>query len=567
MDNVGDGWRLIVSPLGSILRSFWSVSRSTILLVLIVVLGSSLATVFAPYLFSRIVDRMVGDRWPETIAQGFLLYAGLIGLVLTLQNVVKYLAAMEAENLNFVASTRFFEKLVTKSPKFFVENNPAEIQSAQMHGAQALNVVGQLALMVLIPGFVQLALSLAVLGAAIDVRVVLVVLIYGAIFISLTYFSNIWTRPHLENAVSASQRNAQLIGNTITSMETLRYFSSAGWMSDRFRNGAGEVLDNWRRYCLKRILYAGVYGVALALQFAITFAIFLPRYRQGFVSVGDIVLFNSLLLQLNQPFEMVGLAIESLVRSYAQFRPFASMWTAPEEQDKTISGGFDPDKGKIEFKQVGFLYEDGRGITDVSFIADRGKVTLITGETGSGKSTILKLALKTLEPTAGKVCVGEKDLSEINRHDWYRTVGVVPQEIMLLNDTLRSNITLGRARNDTQLYEAAAKAAILDRIKGLPEGFETFVGERGLKLSGGERQRIAIARALYGNPKFLFLDEASSALDDATEAEIMNHVRKIANEVTVIAITHRKDAIQASDMIVDLTFPLIQSHSEGERPG
>ena len=138
---------------------------------------------------------------------------------------------------------------------------------------------------------------------------------------------------------------------------------------------------------------------------------------------------------------------------------------------------------------------------------------------------------------------------------------------MLLNDTLRSNITLGRARNDTQLYEAAAKAAILDRIKGLPEGFETFVGERGLKLSGGERQRIAIARALYGNPKFLFLDEASSALDDATEAEIMNHVRKIANEVTVIAITHRKDAIQASDMIVDLTFPLIQSHSEGERPG
>lgn len=438
-------WGVVMAPLGGIISSFWKVSRDTIVLVAAVVVGSSLASVFAPYLFSRLVDRLTDDRWLDTISAGLLIYAVVIGLSLALQNMVKYLAAMSAEDLNFIAATRFFEHLVKKSPRFFVEHNPAEIQSAQMQGTQALIVVVQLALMVLIPGFVQLALTLVVLSAAIDARVVLVVLIYGAVFISLTYFSNKWTRPHLENAATAGQANAQLVGNAISSMETLRYFGSCGWMSDRYRRGAEEVLHNWRSYCLKRIAYAGVYGLALALQFAIAFTIFLPRYREGTISVGDIVLFNALLLQLNQPFEMVGLAIESLVRSYAQFRPFAQMWASPEESDRTAARGeLEAVGGRLEFKNVDFSYEDGRGIADVSFVARRGAITFITGETGSGKSTVLRLALKTIEPSNGEIRADGVDLCEVNRQDWYASVGVVPQEVMLLNDTLAANIALGR---------------------------------------------------------------------------------------------------------------------------
>ncbi|MEI3855605.1 MULTISPECIES: ABC transporter ATP-binding protein [unclassified Ensifer] len=546
-------WRMVMAPLGGIISSFWKASRDTIVLVAAVVVGSSLASVFAPYLFSRLVDRLTDDRWLETISAGFLIYAVVIGLSIALQSMVKYLAAISAEDLNFIAATRFFERLVNKSPRFFVEHNPAEIQSAQMQGTQALIVVVQLALMVLIPGFAQLALTLAVLGAAIDARVVLVVLGYGAVFISLTYFSNKWTRPHLEKATTAGQANAQLVGNAISSMETLRYFGSCGWMSDRYRRGAEEVLHNWRSYCLKRIAYAGVYGLALAIQFAIAFTIFLPRYREGTVSVGDIVLFNALLLQLNQPFEMVGLAIESLVRSYAQFRPFAQMWASPEESDRTAARGeLAAVSGRLEFKNVGFSYDDGRGIADVSFIAQRGAITFIIGETGSGKSTVLRLALKTVDPSKGQIRVDGVDLFEVSRRDWYASVGVVPQEVMLLNDTLAANIALGRPIDQQRLRVAAAKAAILNRIEEFPDGFSTIVGERGLKLSGGERQRIAIARALYGEPKFLFLDEASSALDEATEAAIMDHIRRVAGEVTVLAITHRKSTIRQTDNVVDL---------------
>ncbi|MGN7752969.1 ATP-binding cassette domain-containing protein [Sinorhizobium sp. 22678] len=182
----------------------------------------------------------------------------------------------------------------------------------------------------------------------------------------------------------------------------------------------------------------------------------------------------------------------------------------------------------------------------------RGAITFITGETGSGKSTVLRLALKTIEPSKGEIRVDGVDLREVNRQDWYGAVGVVPQEVMLLNDTLAANIALSRPIDVQRLREAAAKAAIIDRIDEFPDGFSTVIGERGLKLSGGERQRIAIARALYGEPRFLFLDEASSALDEATEAAIMNHIRRIAGEVTVLAITHRKSTIHQEDNVVDL---------------
>ncbi|MCY1270531.1 ATM1-type heavy metal exporter [compost metagenome] len=546
-------WRMVATPIGGIFRDLWRVSSAPFILVAIIIIGSSLSSVSGPYLFSRLVDRMTGDGWLEALSTGFLLYAILTGLTFALQSTVSYLAAMSAENLHFIASTSFFDRLLKKPPQFFVEHNPAEIQSAQMHGTQALDLVVQMGLMVLIPGFVQLALTLAILGAVIDSRIVLIVLIYGWIVITLTYFSNIWTRPHLETATNAGQQNAQLIGNAISSIETLRYFGSTNWMSNRFSRGASEVLTNWRRYCLKRIAYAGVYGLALALQFAITFFFFLPRYRAGLVSVGDVVLFNTLLLQLNRPFEMVGLALEGLMRSYVQLKPFARIWVSPEEDDSIPSRGKPLiDGGRLEFRDVNFTYADGRGIAGVNFVAERGSITFIAGESGAGKSTVLKLALKAVEPSSGAIRVDGVDLQKINRWDWYGAVGVVPQEVMLINDTLEANIALGRPIHEKRLREAAARAAILARIEELPDGFSTYVGERGLKLSGGERQRIAIARALYGEPQFLFLDEASSALDDATEAGIMDHIRKLAGEVTVLAITHRKSAICETDNVINI---------------
>nr|WP_246786540.1 ATP-binding cassette domain-containing protein [Bradyrhizobium sp. USDA 3458] len=166
---------------------------------------------------------------------------------------------------------------------------------------------------------------------------------------------------------------------------------------------------------------------------------------------------------------------------------------------------------------------------------------------------MFKLALKSIEPDRGRILVDGTDIASVDRAEWYAAVAVVPQDVTLLNESLADNILLGRPRDEVRLRDASKEAAILPFIEALPEGFETTVGERGLKLSGGERQRVAIARALYGQPEILLLDEASSALDERIEPDIMDHIRTLAGDVTVLAITHRRGVISARDVVVDLT--------------
>jgi ATP-binding cassette, subfamily B, bacterial len=547
------GWRDLAEPVRIILSNYWKASKWTLTFVVLIVILSSTASVAAPYIFSRLFNTLTKEAGFETVATGFALYAALLGISDALNKMVGYLSFMSAENLGFIAGTSFFERLLKKTIRFFIDHNPAEIQNAQTKGQQAFNIVIQLGLIVFIPGVTQIALALIVLGTAVSPELVVIVLIYGTAFIAFTYYTNKRTRSHLDAAVAATQENAKFVGNAVNAMETLRHFGSDRWMSQQFDGKARDIRDSWRRFCLRRIGYASVYGAALAIEFAITFALLLPQYRAGALSVGDIVLFNALLLQLNQPFEMIGHAIDDLVRSYSQFLPFATMWRADEEPESAAHQSFALKYGRIAFEDAGFSYEGGRGVKGVTFTAKRGRITFLTGETGAGKSTIFKLALKSVEPETGRIAVDGIDLRDIARVDWFSMIGVVPQEVMLLNDTLGTNIVLGRAYDEARLHKAAKKAAILDFVEALPDGFETAVGERGLKLSGGERQRIAIARALYAEPQILFLDEASSALDEATEKDIMTHIRMIADQITVLAITHRKTVIMPDDHIVRLS--------------
>lgn len=556
-----DDWRLIAAPVKIILGNYWRSSRGLLALVAVIVFLSAISAVAAPYLFSRLIDAMTADRFAETLALGLVVYALLIGMAAAMQHMVQYLSYMSAENLSFIASTSLFERLLRKHAGFFVEHNPAEIEGARRRGQGALMTLVQLGLVVFIPGATQIVLALLMLGATINLEVVLIVFAYGCGFIALTAIANHRTRRYLDAAIEAGQENAKFVGNAMTAMETLRHFGSHRWMQARFAEKAREERDNWAAFCRRRIGYSSVLGAGLVLQFVVTFLLLLPRYRAGDLSVGDVVLFNTLLLQLNMPFEMIGHALDDVVRARASLLPLARIWAAPEEPDAATPGGFSPREGRLAFEGVSYAHENGRGIEDVSFAAERGRITYLVGETGSGKSTLLRLALKSLSPAAGRIAVDGVDLQAVSQRDWYASVGIVPQEPTLLNETLAVNIVLGRALDRDRLRRAAEKAAILAFIEDLPEGFETLVGERGMKLSGGERQRIAIARALYADPQFLFLDEASSALDEATEAGIMQHIRGLAGEVTILAVTHRKSVIAPSDHVLRLAAGRVESET------
>lgn len=539
----------MVSPVSEILAAYWKSDRWPLLCITAVVVVACTTTVAAPYLFSRLIDRLPLEGVPA-LAWAFVAYAVLLGLSSALQQMVQYLSFMSSENLGFITSTRYFAAILRKTTTFFIDHNPAEIQVAGEKGRSGLKVLVQLALVAFIPGILQIMLSLFTLGALINLQLVLVVVIYGVAAIGLSTIATRRARAYLEAATSAGQENARFVGNAMNAMETLRQFGSHAWMTQRFANRAQLVRDNWRAYVLQRLCYIGLLGCGLAIQFAITFMLLLPRYEAGALSIGDLVLFNILLLQLNTPFEAIARAIDDVARARAMLAPLVRLWGAPEEPRLHGANQFSPVNGRLVFDNVDYRYDNGRGVSGVSFTIERGGITFLMGETGAGKSTIFKLALKSIEPDAGRILVDGADLAGIDRANWHAMVAVVPQDVILLNETLADNILLGRPRDDARLREVAAKAAILSLIDALPRGLDSIVGERGLKLSGGERQRIAIARALYGDPAILLLDEASSALDDATQQEVMMHIRTLAGDVTVIAITHRQAGIAPSDRVI-----------------
>jgi ABC-type multidrug transport system fused ATPase/permease subunit len=313
----------VLAPISEILRAYWRSDRWTLLLVAVVVFLSSVASVAAPFLFSRLIDRLPQDGAASALAWGFVIYAVLLGVASALQHMVQHLSFMSAENLGFITGTRFFERLLKKTAAFFVEHNPAEIQNAASRGRSSLTTLVQLGLIVFIPGATQIVLTLVTLGALINLKVAAIVVIYGIAAVALTLVSARRARIFLDKAIEAGQENARFVGNAMNAMETLRHFGSHDWMTRRFTAKAGEVRDNWRAYVLQRVGYIAFLGLGLALQFAVTFWLLLPGYEAGALSIGDIVLFNTLLLQLNMPFEMIAHAIDDVVRSRRALAPLA----------------------------------------------------------------------------------------------------------------------------------------------------------------------------------------------------------------------------------------------------
>lgn len=543
----------------SLMQAFWRDARSALAVVVGASLTASIAAILSPVLFSRAVDVLTAKGNSDEAFKLIVLFALVFGVSIALGQTARHLIFMCSERLSFIADCAFFSRLLAKTPAFFLEHNQSEIGSARSEGGEALATVLQFGIGGLFPGLLQISVSVVLMGGMLSWEIAAIVLAYGIVVIVLDYLRMTRVNPFLDAAIEKSQESSRLVGNAVTIIETLRHTRGQKWMAHRFTASAGEAFANWRRYSLMSSLFSAASGTAIAFQLIVTFFLLIPRYEAGLISLGDLVLFNTLLLQLNEPFNLVGEAIKETADAVGRFRPFAAMWNAPEDVEPHDLTPFSPSSGTIAFENVSFHYSNGRGVDDLSFVVRPSTPAFLTGETGSGKSTVLKMLLKDAQPDRGGILIDGVDLAKINRDDWFSQIGVVPQDVALLNDSLAVNIVLGRPFDEQRLRHAAARAAILERIEAMPDGFATIVGERGMKLSGGERQRIAIARALYGEPRILILDEASSALDANTEAEIMDGLRSIAGSLTILSVTHRSSIIRPGDQVFQLAGQAEQS--------
>jgi ATP-binding cassette subfamily B protein len=293
----------------------------------------------------------------------------------------------------------------------------------------------------------------------------------------------------------------------------------------------------------------------MAVGLTITMLLAGGGIADGSMSIGDLVMVNTYLIQLYQPLNILGFAYREIKQGLTDMEQMFALLDVPAEvRDAPNAAPLALGAGEIRFEDVRFGYRPDREILKgISFTVPPGRMLAIVGPTGAGKSTISRLLFRFYDVTGGRVLVDGQDVRGLTQHSLRAAIGVVPQDTVLFNDTIRYNIAYGRpGASDAEIENAAKLAQVHDFVSRLPDGYATRVGERGLKLSGGEKQRVAIARTILKDPRLLILDEATSALDTRTEQEIQAALRDVARNRTTLVIAHRLSTVVEADEIIVL---------------
>jgi ATP-binding cassette subfamily B protein len=364
-----------------------------------------------------------------------------------------------------------------------------------------------------------------------------------------------------------SKANTRAI-DSLLNYETVKYFGNEDFEARRY----DENLRKYESAAVKNEASLGVLNIGQSFIIALAVTLLMLLVAQGVAAktftLGDLVLVNGLLIQLYIPLNFLGMVYREIKQALIDLdRMFRLLGENREVQDKPGAPDVPAGPANVEFRHVDFHYERARQILfDVSFAIPAGHRVAVVGHSGSGKSTLARLLYRFYDVSAGSIAINGADIRDVRQASLRGSIGIVPQDTVLFNDTILYNIRYGRPEaSDDEVYEAARAAHIHDFIVSLPAGYQSMVGERGLKLSGGEKQRVAIARALLKNPRILIFDEATSALDSRAEKAIQQELERIAEGRTTLVIAHRLSTVMDADQILVLHHGRIAergSHSE-----
>ena len=539
--------------------------RFEVALALAVLLLAKLVTVSVPILFKQATDWLAAhgatplEIGADDLGIGatalILAYGAARVLMMVLNQVRDVLFAKVGQHAVRALNNRTFQHLHRLSLRFHLERRIGGLSRVIERGTRGIDLILRMGVLSLVPTALELVLVCALLVYYFNWIYVVVVLATVALYMWFTFAASerrITIRREMNE--SDTDANTKAI-DSLLNFETVKYFGNEGLEARRFDGS----MARYEKAAVKTYYSLGVLNSGQSLIFTAGMTLVMWLAARGVVAgvhtVGDFVMINAIMIQLYMPLNFMGMVYREIKQGLVDLETmFALLEESPEVQDKPGAKPLVVERGTIRFENVTFAYDRERPILrDVSFVVPAGKMVAIVGPSGAGKSTISRILFRFYDIQSGRVTIDGQDIRDVTQASLRAAIGVVPQDTVLFNDTIFYNIRYGRAdASEKEIHEAARLAQIGDFIRTLPLGFDTMVGERGLKLSGGEKQRVAIARTILKGPPILMLDEATSALDSHTEREIQDALDRVAEDRTTLVIAHRLSTIVHADNIVVL---------------
>ncbi len=524
-------------------------------LALLCLIAAKLATVAMPFVLKDLVD---GLNQPSlqllAVPVSLIVMYGLLRLSTTLLGEIRdtlfgYVTERAVQNL----SLKVFDHLHSLDLSFHLDRQTGGLSRDIERGTSGIAFFMRFMVFNIVPTLLEFIFVLVVLLSQYGVNFATVIFSAVFLYISFSVKATNWRTRYVKLMNKADSTTNSRAIDSLLNYETVKYFNNEKFESDRY----DKDLTEWRlaRQQNRLSLFALNTGQAVIIACAMTAMVWLAAEKvlSQQITLGDFVLLNTFAIQIFLPLNFLGFVYREIKGSLANIEQLFGLLKTPAKiVDAANAKPLNVKDVSIAFNHLSFAYKPSRPILqDISFTVSSGEKVAIVGESGSGKSTLIKLLLRFYEPDHGSICIDGQDISAVTQDSLRRTLAIVPQETVLFNDTLLENIRYGRPDASMQDIEKAVQMAHLSHfIETLPEGYDTAVGERGLKLSGGEKQRVSIARALLKGSPILLFDEATSSLDSQSEQSILRALNELAVGHTSLVIAHRLSTIVDADRIL-----------------
>src|SRR6201991_1056822 len=534
---------------------------------MVLLLVAKLATLSVPFTFKWAIDALTGADTAPVQSSNWALWLIASPLIMTLNyGAVRVLMAVLTQWRDGIFSKvamhavrklayRTFIHMHELSLRFHLERKTGGLTRVLERGRLGIEVIVRMVILQLVPTIVEVTLIMGVLLWQFDWRYVLATMITVVVYMYYTYIATEW-RIEIRRRMNDSDTEANTKAiDSLLNYETVKYFSAEQHEAARY----DRSMERYERASVKTYTSLALLNTGQAIIFTAgltaTMLMCAIGVRNGKNTVGDFVMVNAMMIQLYQPLNFMGMVYREIKQAIIDIeKMFGVLSRNPEGKDIPGAKPLIVTAGSVRFDDVRFSYDPERQILKgLSFEVPAGKTVAIVGPSGAGKSTISRLLFRLYDISGGRITIDGQDIRDVTQASLRASIGMVPQDTVLFNDTIRYNIRYGRwDANDAEVEEATQLAQIDGFIRMSPMGYETQVGERGLKLSGGEKQRVAIARTVLKAPPILVLDEATSALDSHTEHEIQGALERVAQNRTSLVIAHRLSTIVGADEIIVL---------------